>query len=113
MNLPNNQAPHLCMLYCTCRDQKEAEHIAATLIEEKLIACANILPTHTSIYHWQGELQQESEVAMFLKTRASLFARVSERITALHSYDTCCILKLNIDDCNQAYGRWLTLNTIN
>lgn len=97
----------LCLIYCTCSDHKEAEHIAKTLVEEKLIACANILSPHTAIYHWQGELQNTAEVGMLMKTSATLFDQVSKRITSLHSYDTCCIIKLNADDCNAPYLNWV------
>lgn len=107
----NQPMSELCLIYCTCCDQKEAERIAATLVQEKLIACANIFPAHTAIYHWQGERQKTPEVGMLLKSRSTLFARVSQRIEVLHSYDTCCVIKLNVDDCNSAYASWLYAQT--
>lgn len=107
MYASNQHMSELCLIYCTCCDQKEAEHIATTLVQEKLIACANIFPAHTAIYHWQGELQKTPEVGMLLKTRTALCTKVSDRIVSLHSYDTCCVIKLNMDACNAAYARWL------
>ena len=58
------------LLYVTCGNNDEAKTIARTLVNEKLIACANILGKITSIYRWEGAVAEDDEVAVLLKTRS-------------------------------------------
>jgi periplasmic divalent cation tolerance protein len=74
-------------VYATFADAAEAERIARTLVEEQLAACANILGPCTSIYRWQGAVEQAGEVAALFKTRADAADRLIERLGTLHSYD--------------------------
>lgn len=96
-----------CTLYVTTADEGEAETIARTLLDENLIACANVLPGVTSHYRWQGEVHHDREVAMLLKTRAALADRVSERIKALHSYDCPCVVIWPIAGGNAEFLNWI------
>ncbi len=98
------------LIYLTTRDKKEAESISKTLIDEKLIACANIIDNMTSVYRWKEKLNQESECIVFLKTKKELFDSVRLRICELHSYDTPCILKINISDGHAPYLSWINEN---
>ena len=99
-----------CLLYATFSNQQEACKIAETLVNERLVACANIFPAHLSVYRWQGKIQQENEVAMILKSDDKHFQRICERITSMHSYDTCCVLQLPIVDGNAEFLQWLQDN---
>lgn len=81
--------------------------IARTLLEENLIACANVLPGMTSHYRWQGEVRQDPEVAVLLKTRTDLADRVTERVKALHSYDCPCIVVWPIAGGNADFLTWI------
>ena len=79
------------IVYVTASDTSEARRIGRTLVEERLAACANIMAPMTSIYWWEGKVQEASEAVLILKTtEASLEALVS-RVKALHSYDCPCI----------------------
>ena len=97
----------LTLLYMTCADRGEAKAIARTLVDERLVACANILGEMTSIYQWQGALEEQEEVAVLLKTRHDLTVAVTERIKTLHSYDLPCVISLPIQGGNPDFLSWL------
>jgi len=97
----------LTLLYMTCGDRGEAKAIARILVNERLVACANILGEMTSIYQWQGALEEQEEVAVLLKTRRDLTDAVTERIKSLHSYDLPCVIRLPIQGGNPDFLSWL------
>ncbi len=97
----------LTLLNMTCGDRGEAKAIARTLVNERLVACANILGEMTSIYQWQGALEEQEEVAVLLKTRRDLTDAVTERIKSLHSYDLPCVINLPIQGGNPDFLSWL------
>ena len=95
------------LLYVTCGNNEEAKTIARTLVNEQLIACANILGKITSIYRWEGVVAEDEEVAVLLKTRRDLEVRGTERIKELHSYDLPCVIGLPITGGNPDFIHWL------
>lgn len=95
------------LLYVTCGNNHEAKTIAHTLINEQLIACANILGKMTSVYRWEGSVREDDEVAVLLKTRRDMEVRVTERIKEIHSYDLPCVIGLPIQGGNTDFIRWL------
>lgn len=99
-------------IYITCKDQQEAKAISSKLIEDKLIACANIFAPHTSIYKWGGKVEQNDEAAMILKTKASLFDEIQSAVKALHSYDCPCVIALPIEKGSEAFLEWIDKNTL-
>ena len=78
----------------TAPDADTAERIARVLVEERLAACVNVLPGVASLYRWEGEVREDAESALILKTTASRFEGLRARIRALHSYDLPAILAL-------------------
>jgi periplasmic divalent cation tolerance protein len=97
----------LALLYVTCANQDEAKSIARALLADRLIACANVMAGHTAIYEWEGAVQEETEVAMILKTRRDMTVHVAERIKVLHSYDVPCVVALPIVGGNGDFLQWL------
>ena len=95
------------LLYVTCANKDEAKSIARVLVEERLIACANILGKMTSIYRWEGEVAEEDEIAVLLKPRRNMEVRVTERVKELHSYDVPCVIALPITGGNPDFIHWL------
>ena len=95
------------LLYLTCANKDEAKTIARTLIDERLIACANILGKMTSVYRWEGTVVEDEEIAVLLKTRRDLAARATERVKELHSYDLPCVVGLPIQGGNPDFIGWL------
>ena len=94
-------------IYMICANNDEASIIVDALIEKRLIACANIMAPHESVYHWQGSIEKASEVAVFMKSRAELFKDVQELVCSLHSYDTPCLVAWDIKDGYMPYLNWL------
>ncbi len=67
-------------------DPAEAAHVARVLVDERLVACATV-SNGTSVYRWDGAVEQSEEVIVAFKTTIDLAARAGARIAALHSYD--------------------------
>jgi periplasmic divalent cation tolerance protein len=80
------------MAYITVPNRDEALRLAAVLVEERLAACANVNDGMTSLYWWQGQVQQEREVGMIVKTRADLVEKLERRVRELHSYTVPCVV---------------------
>ena len=95
----------------TAPDADAARRVARTLVDERLIACANLVPGVTSLYRWQGAVEEAGEVLVVMKTRASLVPRLFERAAALHPYDVPELLALPVSDGLAAYRRWVVEET--
>ncbi|MHC3129941.1 MAG: divalent-cation tolerance protein CutA [Candidatus Bathyarchaeota archaeon] len=91
----------------TVPNREEAVKIVRTLLEEKLIACANLMDPVSSFFWWQGKIAEEKEVLVIMKSHKTLFKKLSERVTELHSYDVPEILALPIVNGSQAYLDWM------
>ena len=89
----------------------EALQLAKTLVEERLVACVNIVPGLRSIYWWQGKVEDEPEVLCIMKTRSSLFESLRDRVRELHSYEVEEIIALPILAGNLPYLDWIRENT--
>lgn len=87
----------------------EAAQMARTLVSEGLVACVNIVPAVQSIYRWQGELCDDTESMMIMKTTGDHVQPLMDRIRQLHSYDVPEIVSLDIDDngSNPDYVKWV------
>lgn len=98
-------------VYVTAPSVEEARKIALALVEERLAACANILPGMSSVYHWKGNIEQAEECVLILKTRADLFAALEKRVCELHSYETPCVTALPVLEGNKGYLDWIAAET--
>ncbi len=98
-------------LYITVGSAGEAASIARDLLDDRLIACANIIDGATSLYRWEGKIADEKEAVMIAKTRGDLVEKVIERVRELHSYDCPCIVALPIIDGNPAFLDWIDEET--
>jgi periplasmic divalent cation tolerance protein len=102
-----NETPDVVLLYVTTADVAEAGRIGRTLVEERLAACANVLPGMTSVYEWQGKLCESQEAVLVLKTRASLVDEATAKVCALHSYECPCVVALPIIGGNPDFTSWI------
>ena len=91
----------------TTSNKKEAVKIVRSLLKERLIACANIVGPVSSLFWWQGKIDEENEFLVFMKSQKSLFKRLSERVTEIHSYDVPEIIALPIIEGSPPYLEWL------
>ena len=98
-------------VYVTCKDDNEARHIAGHLLQEKLIACANIMAPHQSIYEWDRKIEDGTETAMILKTTSENFDNLKEAVCKLHSYDCPCIVALPIEKGHEPFLQWIEAQT--
>jgi len=101
----------ITMFYVPCADKGEALKIAHTLVEQRLVACANILDGCTSVYEWKGEVKEEREAILIMKTARSLQLEVEKAITDMHSYDCPGIVALDTDDVNFPFEKWVIDHT--
>jgi periplasmic divalent cation tolerance protein len=85
----------------------QAEVIAKALVAEKLAACVSVLPGVTSIYRFKGNICQDEECLLFIKTERSLWSRLEIRIRELHSYEIPEILMIEIERGHEPYLSWL------
>ncbi len=94
-------------IYVTTQDRQEAETIARLLVQERLIACANIHSTMISIYRWEGKVQQDDEAVLMMKTHSDLVDSVIDRVKELHSYDCPCVVSWPVAQGNEDYLKWV------
>lgn len=99
------------VIFVTAKDEAQANKIAEKLVEEKLIACANIVPGIQSIFRWEGKVERAQEVLLVLKSRRRHFPLIVETVKALHSYDVPEVIALPIIEGNKDYLNWLTEST--
>jgi periplasmic divalent cation tolerance protein len=98
------------LVYVTTPNRKESKRIAKSLVGERLAACANIFPVE-SVYRWKGEIAEEEEDAMIIKTRAELVDKVIERIRGLHSYEVPEIISMRIEKGHARFLKWIEEST--
>lgn len=91
----------------TCPHPEAAATLARTLVEEGLAACGNVLPGLRSIYRWQGQVQDEPEALLLLKTTAARFEALRERVVALHPYEVPEVIALAVDAGHAPYLAWV------
>jgi periplasmic divalent cation tolerance protein len=99
------------MLYITASNAEEAKRIGRALVEERLAACANVLPGVTSIYRWQGKVEEGSEASLILKSTDDKVEQVVARVKALHSYTCPCVVALPITGGNADFLEWIAQET--
>jgi len=98
----------LCKLvYVTAPSLAEAESLARLAVEQRLAACANILPGMRSLYWWQGKLESADEAVLLLKTTDALAPELVNALTQAHSYGCPCVVVLDISAGNQAFLDWI------
>ena len=94
------------ILFATCSAQ-EADALVETLLEERLIGCANVVPGMRSHYGWEGEVCHDEEVPLFMETVDEKASSARRRLRELHSYDVPKTLLLDPADCDPDYQAWL------
>lgn len=88
-----------------------ALELGRAAVQERLAACANVVDGLTSIYEWRGELHEESEALLLLKTTESRRAALEARLVELHSYECPCVVSWELDAGNPEFLRWVDEQT--
>ncbi len=99
------------LVFTTLPNSDKAADLARALVEERLAACANLIPAIRSIYRWEGKLQDENEVLVLLKTRSENVERLKARILELHPYEVPEVLAVPVESGYQAYLDWISAQT--
>ena len=81
--------------------------VFCTVPTEKLAACANVLPGVTSIYGWQGKLEESEETLVLFKTRREVYSALETRLRALHPYEVPEIVAVDVAAGLPAYLQWV------
>jgi periplasmic divalent cation tolerance protein len=95
------------LIWCPFGDSESAAAAAELLLDEGLVACANILPPMRSLYVWRGERDEAQEVGVLFKTDAALLGRATERLEQVHPYDAPAIIGWKADSAIAATAGWL------
>ena len=99
------------LVMCTCPDQASAEHLAETLVSERLAACVTMVPGLVSCYRWEGQLQRDHELLLLIKTQSTQYSALEARIRSVHPYQVPEIIALPIQAGLPAYLAWIADNT--
>merc|ERR1712203_305570 len=85
------------MAFVTAPNSDKAKEIAGGLVSNKLAACVNIIPGVTSVYEWEGKIENDSEVLMMIKTRSARIGEMTEFVKKNHPYDVCEVITTSIE----------------
>lgn len=97
------------IILVTAKDKQQAEDISRQLVEERLIACANIVSPVKSFFHWMGKTDCEEECLLIMKSRVDLFREVEECVKRLHSYEVPEVLAIPLVGGSKAYLDWMSV----
>jgi periplasmic divalent cation tolerance protein len=95
------------LVLSTFPDLATAQRIGRRLVEEKCVACVNLLPAVESIYWWEGKVEEAKETLAFFKTTAARFEALQSTLRQLHPYEVPEIIALPIDRGLPDYLRWV------
>ena len=107
-------AEGVVVLYTTWPDTQSVERAAARLLDDRLIACANILGESRSIYRWDGKVQSAQEIIALFKTSPAKARQARDALIALHPYDEPCVLALEsqTDFSASGFADWVRRETM-
>ncbi len=108
------QAPRdaIVTIYATFGSQEEAVRIARAMVDEGLVACANLLAPCRSIYRWQGRVEDSEEVPALFKVAAAGANAAIARIAELHSYEVPAAVVWPIAEAGDSYRQWVLTETL-
>jgi periplasmic divalent cation tolerance protein len=99
--------PEVVLVLITSPDEEAGRALVRRLVNEGLIACGNVIPGLTSVYRWEGEVQEDSEALLLLKTTSHALPEVKRRVLELHSYEVPEFLALPVTEGSERYLRWV------
>lgn len=99
------------VLFSTAPSEEEAARLARTLVEERLAACVQVVPGVRSFYRWQGQVHDDPELLLVVKTTRARREALIARLQELHSYDVPEAVAWSLDGGSPAYLSWLAEET--
>jgi periplasmic divalent cation tolerance protein len=101
----------IIVVYCTVPNKKLAKDITKVIMKHRLAACVSQVENVRSTFSWDGEICEEKEILMMIKTRRTNYGKVKLVIEDMHSYSVPEIIALPIVDCSEDYLKWLVKET--
>lgn len=101
----------VALVYTLFGSAEAAERVARQLLDERLIACANMLAPAVSLYEWNGGVERAHEVPVLFKTAAARRDALMDRLAQLHDYDVPAILALPVEAAAPVFGKWVADQT--
>ncbi|MCC6646018.1 MAG: divalent-cation tolerance protein CutA [Polyangiaceae bacterium] len=95
------------VLVSTAPSEEVAARIARALVERRLVACVNLVPRVRSVYRWQGEVHDDAETLMLMKTTPARAPEVAEALRELHPYECPELIELGVEGGLAAYLAWV------
>jgi periplasmic divalent cation tolerance protein len=99
--------PSEMVVLCTAGSEEEAGRVARHLVEQRLAACVNVIPSVRSIYRWQGKVEEATEWLLLIKSRRERLAEIEAGIRQVHSYEVPEVVALPIEGGAAKYLAWL------
>ena len=101
----------IIVIYCTVPNKKLAKSITKVLMKHRLAACVSMIDNVRSTFSWEGEICEEKEILLMIKTRRSNYGKIKLVIEDMHTYNVPEIIALPIVDCSEDYLKWLVKET--
>lgn len=101
----------ILVVFCTCPDETTAKNLAAGLVGKQLAACVNVLPGIRSIYRWQGEVRDDGEVLMVIKTSREAYPDLECWLLEQHPYELPEVIALPLERGLPGYLEWVAQET--
>ncbi|MEN6293685.1 MAG: divalent-cation tolerance protein CutA [Methanobacterium sp.] len=95
------------LVYITTSGEEESKKIGRTIVEERLAGCINIISTIESLYWWKGEIEEDKESILIVKTKVSNIENIIKRVKEIHSYKNPAILAIPIIEGSNEYLDYL------
>lgn len=95
------------LVYITTSGKEESKKIGRILVEERLAGCVNIISTIDSLYWWKGEIEEDNESVLIVKTKVSNIENIIKRVKEIHSYENPAILAIPIIEGSKDYLDYL------
>lgn len=95
------------LVYITTGDKAEAKKIGMALVESRLAACVNIIDQMSSLYRWEGRIQEDQEVILIAKTTENNVPELKNKVKAMHSHECPCIVCLPLTDGHEPFLQWV------
>jgi periplasmic divalent cation tolerance protein len=103
----SSSVPRAALVLTTIAAEADGAAFARTLVEERLAACVNVLPSMTSVYRWKGQVEQDREQQLVIKTTIDRLPALEARVRELHTYELPEFLVIAADEGAAAYLAWL------
>ena len=99
--------PQVILVLTTIAAEADGTALGRALVDERLAACVNILPAMTSVYRWKGQVEQDREQQVIIKTTRDRLAALQARVRDLHSYELPEFLVIEAGGGAEAYLAWV------